>query len=73
MSTGMTLEVDMSVCPDCFGSGHDGTVNRGDCPVCRGKGDITPTSYTTKTGRVLTDDDIERLAEEAERGYDLPE
>jgi hypothetical protein len=29
------------------------------------------TEYRTKTGRVLTDADIERLAEEAEQGYDV--
>lgn len=28
-------------------------------------------SYTTKSGRVLTDEDIEKLADEAERGYDI--
>ncbi len=27
--------------------------------------------YTTKTGRVLSDADIEGLADEAERGYDV--
>lgn len=27
-------------------------------------------TYTTKTGKVLTDEDIEKLADEAERGYD---
>lgn len=27
--------------------------------------------YVTKTGRVLTDADIEALADEAERGYDV--
>lgn len=27
--------------------------------------------YRTKSGRVLTDEDIERLADEAERGYDV--
>jgi hypothetical protein len=27
--------------------------------------------YTTKTGKVLTDADIEALADEAERGYDV--
>lgn len=27
--------------------------------------------YTTKTGKVLTDADIEAMAEEAERGYDV--
>jgi hypothetical protein len=29
------------------------------------------TSYVTKSGRVLTDEDIEALADEAERGYDV--
>lgn len=28
--------------------------------------------YVTKTGRVLTDADFERLADEAERGYKVP-
>ena len=28
-------------------------------------------TYTTKSGRVLTDDDIEKLAAEAEKGYDV--
>ncbi len=28
-------------------------------------------SYTTKTGRVLSDADIEALADEAERGYEV--
>jgi hypothetical protein len=32
-----------------------------------------PRTYRTKTGRVLTDADIEALAEEAERGYDVAE
>lgn len=27
--------------------------------------------YVTKTGKVLTDEDIEALADEAERGYDV--
>lgn len=27
--------------------------------------------YRTKSGRVLTDDDIEALSDEAERGYDV--
>ena len=30
-------------------------------------------SYRTKSGRVLTDADIEQLAGEAERGYDVEE
>jgi uncharacterized protein (DUF4415 family) len=29
-----------------------------------------PKTYVTKTGKVLTDADIEQLADEAERGYD---
>ena len=29
------------------------------------------TEYRTKTGKVLTDADIEALADEAERGYDV--
>ena len=33
----------------------------------------TSRTYTTKTGRVLTDADIEELADEAERGYDVDE
>jgi len=28
-------------------------------------------TYTTRTGKVLTDADIEALADEAERGYDV--
>ena len=31
----------------------------------------TSRTYTTKTGRELTDADIEELADEAERGYDV--
>lgn len=31
----------------------------------------TARTYTTKTGRELTDADIEELADEAERGYDV--
>ena len=30
-------------------------------------------TYKTKTGKVLTDRDIENLADEAERGYDVEE
>jgi uncharacterized protein (DUF4415 family) len=30
-----------------------------------------PRTYKTKTGRVLTDADIETIADEAERGYDV--
>ena len=33
--------------------------------------DILPNTYTTKTGEVLTDEDIQALADEAERGYDV--
>lgn len=33
--------------------------------------DDEPRTYRTKTGRVLTDADIEALAAEAERGYDV--
>jgi uncharacterized protein (DUF4415 family) len=29
--------------------------------------------YTTKTGKVLTDADIEAMADDAERGYDVEE
>jgi dCTP deaminase len=32
---------------------------------------VNQTLYRTKSGRVLTDDDIERLADEAEAGYDV--
>lgn len=42
---------------------HDGTTYL--CRVCGVEG------YRTKTGRILTNDDIERLADEAERGYDV--
>ncbi|MGW5360557.1 hypothetical protein [Actinopolymorpha pittospori] len=31
-----------------------------------------PGPFVTKSGRVLTDADIEALANEAERGYELP-
>jgi len=31
------------------------------------------TKFTTASGEVLTDEDIEALADEAERGYDLDE
>lgn len=30
-------------------------------------------TYTTKTGKILTEGDIERLADEAEHGYDVEE
>jgi len=30
-----------------------------------------PKPYTTKTGKVLTDSDIEAMADEAERGYEV--
>lgn len=30
-----------------------------------------PPVYRTKTGKVLTDADLEALADEAERGYDV--
>ena len=30
-----------------------------------------PKNYTTKTGKTLTDADIEAMADEAERGYDV--
>jgi len=30
-----------------------------------------PRTYKTKTGKVLTDADIEAMADEAERGYDV--
>lgn len=30
-----------------------------------------PKTYVTKTGKVLTDEDIEKMADEAERGYDV--
>ncbi|HSM64803.1 MAG TPA: CopG family transcriptional regulator [Ilumatobacteraceae bacterium] len=33
----------------------------------------TSRTYTTKTGRELTDADIEELADEAEQGYDVDE
>jgi predicted DNA-binding protein len=33
----------------------------------------TSRTYTTKTGRELTEADIEDLADEAERGYDVQE
>jgi pyridoxal biosynthesis lyase PdxS len=29
------------------------------------------TKYVTKSGRVLTDEDIQKLADEAEQGYDV--
>lgn len=35
------------------------------------RGSLDHMKYRTKTGRVLTDAEIEVLAEEAERGYDL--
>ena len=31
---------------------------------------LTPTTFVTKTGKVLTDAEIEALADEAEAGYD---
>ena len=36
-------------------------------------GNDQPTSFTTKTGRILTDQDLETLADEAECGYDFSE
>ena len=42
---------------------HDATTYL--CPDCGIEG------YRTKTGRILTNEDIERLADEAERGYDI--
>lgn len=33
---------------------------------------MTAGEYRTRTGRVLTDADLEAMAAEAERGYDLP-
>ena len=30
-----------------------------------------PRTYRTKSGKILTDEDIEALADEAERGYDI--
>ena len=41
---------------------HDATYLCSDCGI---KG------YRTKTGRILTNDDIEALADEAEQGYDI--
>ena len=32
---------------------------------------LTAETYVTKTGRVLTDEDIQKFAEEDERGYDI--
>jgi hypothetical protein len=32
---------------------------------------MAPDLYRTKTGRILTDADLEALADEAERGYDV--
>lgn len=32
---------------------------------------MTEKTYRTKTGKVLTDADIEKMADEAERGYDV--
>jgi CopG-like RHH_1 or ribbon-helix-helix domain, RHH_5 len=32
---------------------------------------LTTGTITTKSGRILTDDDLDRLAEEAEAGFDL--
>lgn len=32
-----------------------------------------PKTYPTKTGKILTDADVEQLADEAERGYDVEE
>ena len=33
--------------------------------------DLAEEPYVTKTGKVLSDSDIEALADEAERGYDV--
>jgi Ribbon-helix-helix protein, copG family len=32
-----------------------------------------PKTYPTKTGKILADADVEQLADEAERGYDVEE
>lgn len=32
-----------------------------------------PKTYMTKSGKIITDADIEQLADEAERGYDVEE
>jgi major membrane immunogen (membrane-anchored lipoprotein) len=34
--------------------------------------DVTP-EYRTATGRILSDDDFEKLADEAEKGYNINE
>lgn len=39
-------------------------------PIKAAEDDIMP-PYRTKTGKWLTDEDIEALADEAERGYDV--
>lgn len=36
-----------------------------------GPGDVVARTVITKSGRTLTEADVERLADEAERGYDL--
>ena len=51
-------------CPRCgMTSYNPNDVREGYCGNCHG--------YVTKTGKVLTDADIQALADEAERGYDV--
>ena len=40
-------------CPSCYGGGHDGTVNRNDCPTCKGSGDVlrVPDEPPKETGQ----------------------
>jgi DnaJ-class molecular chaperone len=30
----------MKICPRCYGSGTDSSVNRNPCPVCEGAGEV---------------------------------
>lgn len=58
-------------CPACFGKGSVDII----CELCTGSGtfDLSPAPgrHVTRTGKVLTDTDIQNLADEAERGYDV--
>lgn len=69
---------EVTLCPDCkkrIRLNNDGRVRKhvsgkAGSPECRGS-DAAPTkTYISKDGMVLTDKDIEALADEAEAGYD---
>lgn len=63
-------------CPRCgMTSYNPNDIREGYCGHCHDWTRVSPndgSEIRTKTGRILTDADIEALADEAERGYDLP-